>query len=120
MSAAMTQSFYFNCGCVFFSLQLVDQQYPQYGRGPSDPCGSQPVTSQPSGQREDGRKIMHPIKESSQEDMLRLSPNEPIGTQKFIVASTAPQPLEARPPPVPPKSKRPVSRRNCRQFVPSW
>ena len=92
---------------VCFFLQLMDQQYPQYGKGPSDPCGGQPVTSQPSGQREDGRKVMHPIQESSQEDMLRLSPNEPIGTQKFIVASTAPQPLEARPPPVPPKSKRP-------------
>lgn len=67
------------------------------------------MTSQTSCNRDDGRKIMHPIKESSQEDMLKLSPDEPIGTQKFIVASAAPPPLDARPPPVPPKSKRPVS-----------
>lgn len=86
----------------------MDQQYPQYNKGPSDPYGGHAVTSQPNGNREDGRKIMHPIKESSQEDMLRLSPNEPIGTQKFIVANAAVQPLEARPPPVPPKSKCPI------------
>jgi hypothetical protein len=49
---------------------------------------------------------MHPIKESSQEDMLKLSPNEPIGTQKFIMANVAMQPTDARPPPVPPKSEQ--------------
>lgn len=87
------------------TLQLVDQQFPQYNKGPAEPYGGQQMTSHPNGHREDGRKIMHPIKESSQEDMLKLSPNEPIGTQKFIVASVPAPAMDARPPPVPPKSE---------------
>ncbi|XP_076450709.1 uncharacterized protein LOC143286794 isoform X2 [Babylonia areolata] len=85
---------------------LMEQQYSN--KNGSDPYGgghpSQGVGVGGS-QREDGRLIMHPIKESSQEDMLRFAPNEPLGTQKFIVANTtAPPPSEARGPAVPPKN----------------
>lgn len=47
-----------------------------------------------------GRKIMHPIKESSQEDVLKFSRQEDTGGQKLIMADY----FDQRPPPVPPKS----------------
>ncbi|KAK7500923.1 hypothetical protein BaRGS_00007803 [Batillaria attramentaria] len=91
--------------------QQALEQYQQYGKGPVDPYTGMVVghvsqhakdtSGLPHGE---GRKIMHPIKESSQEDFLKMSPNdEPIGTQKFITAPPSTQ-GELRPPPVPPKN----------------
>ena len=85
---------------VFFVLQVEEHNCST----PEDNC-SWLRSSQPCVSRSDSRKIMHPIRESSLEDMLQVAFDEPIGTKKFILANSSSSSAHPCPPPIPPKSK---------------